>query len=121
MRTLQIYGTGSTTGNAIAQIVIPSATRIVGIVAALRCDSILDNSSVQLELSKVATSQIAVSGAQDPFFAIAHYSNFNTSGLSNGAVNGYWPLSVECRQGEIIYLHALVTTTTYYFTGILWF
>jgi len=121
MRTLQIYGTGSATANAVAQVIIPSATRIVGIVATLRCDSITDNASVQIELSKVATSEIAVNGAQDPFFTLGHYSNFVTSGLSNGGINGYWPLAVDCRQGEIIYLHTLVTNTSYFFTGILWF
>ena len=120
-RTLQIYGTGSATGNAIAQVTIPTATTLLGIMVAARFDTVTDNAYVALELSKVPTSQIAVNGAQDPFLQVDFYADFVTSGLANGSANAFYPLRVSCRQGEIIYLHALVLNSSYFFTGILWF
>lgn len=120
LRTLQIYATGSATGNAVAQVTIPSASTIKGILACLRADSITDNGNLALEMSKVATSEIGTNGALDPFFHLDFYSNFVTSGLSNGATNIFVPVHVPCRQGEIVYVHAFVSgTVTYYFHGIL--
>lgn len=119
MKTLQLYATGSATGTSVAQITIPSATTLKGIHVAAFLDSITDGGYVRLELSKVPTNQIAVNGALDPFLEIAMASNFVTSGLAHFAVNKFFPLSVSCRQGEIVYIHATVAgTATYYFTGI---
>lgn len=120
LRTLQLYATGSATGNAVAQVTIPSASTIKGVLASIVGDSITDNGHAAIELSKVATSQIATNGALDPFFELRFYSNFVTSGLSNGAQNLFVPLHVPCRQGEIVYVHAFVSgTVTYFFNAIL--
>jgi hypothetical protein len=122
IRSLQLYGTGSATANAVAQVTIPAATTIVGCMVAIRFAAKADGGNCALELSKIPTSQVAINGAQDPFLQIDHYSNFVTSGLDNGATNNWYPVRVPCRQGEIVYLHAFVAgSVTYYFTAILLF
>lgn len=121
MRTLQLYGTGSATANAVAQVTVPVAGILKGIQASLCIDSITDNSMVRVEVIKVPQTQIAVNGALDPFFQIGLAGNFVTSGLAQTGVNQLFPLDVQCRQGEILFLHAVITgTVTYYFNGILW-
>lgn len=121
LRTLQLYATGASTASAVAQVTIPSKVTLKGIQYAVSADSVADNGVVALELSKVSTSQIAVNGAQDPFFEIRIFVNLATSGLLAPGGNGFCPISVPCRQGEIIYVHALVTTSTYYANFILVF
>lgn len=122
MRTLQLYATGSATAAAVAQVVIPSGTTIKAVQIALDIDSITDNADVTLEFSKVPSSQIAVNGALDPFLEIRAKSNFVTSGLAHFGVNKTFPVSVPCRQGEIVYVHAAVTgTITYRVTAIIWY
>ena len=120
MRTLQLYATGSATGTSVAQVTIPSSSTIVGIQMSVSVDSITDNAQVRIELSKVPSNQIAVNGALDPFFESGLFSNFVTSGLSQPGLIGFYPVSIDCRQGEIIYLHATVAgTATYYANFIL--
>lgn len=121
-RTLQLYGTASATTTSLAQITIPTAGSLDGIQWSLLLDSVTDNGVVRVELSKVPTNQIAVNGALDPFFEVGAYSNFVTSGLSQGAQTGFFPLKVPVRQGEIVYLHCTVGgTATFYFNGLLWY
>lgn len=82
-------------------------------------DSITDNSAVRLELSKIPTSLIGSNGAIDPFASFALFGNLVTSGLSQIGLNQCFPLDVECRQGELVYVHALVSgTLTYFFNGV---
>lgn len=120
MRTLQLYATGSATGTSVAQVTIPSASKILGIQMMFQVDSITDNGQVRIELSKVPSNQIAVNGALDPFFETGSFSNFVTSGLAASGQTGFFPISIDCRQGEIIYLHATVSgTATYYANFIL--
>jgi hypothetical protein len=80
-------------------------------------DSITDGASVRLEFSKVPTNQIGTNGALDPFLEVAMYGNFVTSGLAQSGINKFFPLSVSCRQGEIIYVHATVAGTVTYFVN----
>lgn len=122
MRTIQLYATGSATANAVAQIVIPSATTLKLCQVALMVDSVTDNASVRIDISKVPTTQVASNGAQDSFLQTVVLGNFVTSGLSQWGLNKTFPLSVQCRQGEIIYLHATVAgTIVYYWNGIFWY
>jgi hypothetical protein len=122
MRTLQLYATGSSTGNAIAQVTIPSQTNLKAVQIALDVDSITDNADVTLEFSKVPTTQIATNGAQDPFLEVRFKNNFVTSGMTLAGVNKTFPIDVPCRQGEIIFVHAAVTgTATYRINAIFWF
>jgi len=114
MRTLKLYGTGSTTANAVAQITIPSRSRIVGIQAGIRIDQVADNSALQLELSKSSASEIGVNGAQQCIASFGAYANLVTSGLTQGGINLFVPVDVQVEQGQIIYLHALVTTSVFY-------
>jgi len=119
VKTIQLYATGAATATSVAQITIPSSTTLKGIHVSAWFDSITDNAAVRLELSKVPTNQIAVNGALDPFLELAFGGNFVTSGLAHFGINKFYPLSVACRQGEIVYIHATVAgTVTYYFNGI---
>jgi len=117
VRTIQLYATGSATATSAAQITIPTAATIKGVHLELLIDSITDGASVRLEFSKVPTNQIATNGALDPFLEVGLYGNFVTSGLAQQGVNKFFPLSVSCRQGEIIYVHATVAGTVTYFVN----
>lgn len=119
MRTLQLYGTAAATANAVAQITIPSSSTIKAVQFAIAVDQVADNSHLALELSKVPTSQISVNGAQDPFWEYRTYANTTTP--SGNSMTGFHRLNVSCRQGEIIYLHCYVVTTTFYANFIFWF
>lgn len=119
VRTMQLYGTAGATANAVAQITIPSSATIKAVQFAIAVDQVADNSHLALELSKVPTSQIAVNGAQDPFWEFRTYANTTTP--SGNSQTGMTRLLVPCRQGEIIYLHAFVVTTTFYANFIFWF
>lgn len=118
-RQIQLYATGSATATSVAQVTIPSAVHLKGAYLTLFVDAVTDNAFVRVEFSKVPTNQIAVNGAIDPFLEMGSYSNFNTSGLSENGKVLFVPLSVACRQGEIIYIHATVSgTATYYANAI---
>lgn len=114
MRTLQLYGAGSSTATSVANVTIPVSTTIKGVKVCLLIDSVTDNADVSLELSKVPTNQVGVNGAQDPFLQVGAYGNFATSGLSQTNTMQFIPLNVSCRSGEVIYLHATVTGTIAY-------
>lgn len=120
MATLKLYGTGSATANAVAQIIIPSKTRLKGIQVTMWVDSITDNAQVNCEVSKASAREIAVNGAQQCIAEVSIAGNFVTSGLAQFAVNQFFPIDVDVVQGQIVYLHALVTgTATYNFTALL--
>lgn len=122
MNTLQLYGGLAATGSAIAQVVIPSKTKIRAIQYAIAFVCKTDAVNVDLELSKIPTSQITINGAKDPFFHFSASSNFVTSGLAQPGWTAFVPLDVDCRQGEIIYLHALIVgTVTVRFNGLLYY
>lgn len=122
MRTLQLYATGTATANAAAQIIIPSSTRIKQVQIALLMNCVTDDGRITCELNKAPQSQIGTNGPLDPFLEVGLYSNFLTSGLAQSSLNHAFPVDVDCRQGEIIYLHVLVSgTVTYFFNGILWY
>lgn len=120
MRTIQLYGTGAATATSVAQVVIPSQGRIVGIQVMLMVDSITDNAQVRIEVSKVPTNQTTTNGALDPMLEVGLSGNFVTSGLAQTGVNQFFPVDVPVRQGEIVYFHATVAgTVTYFFNAIL--
>lgn len=114
MRTIQLYAAGSATATSVASITIPTSTTIKGVKVCLLIDSVTDNADVSLELTKVPTNQIGTNGAQDPFLQVGAYGNFATSGLSQTNTGTYIPLSVSCKAGELIYVHATVTGTIAY-------
>jgi hypothetical protein len=119
VRTLQLYATGAATATSVAQVTVPVATRIRGVILSFLIDSITDNAIVRIELSKVPTNQTAVNGAFDPFLEVGKFGNFVTSGLAQTGDNIFIPLDVDCRAGEVIYLHATVSgTATYYVNAI---
>jgi len=122
VRTLQLYATGAATATSVAQVVIPSAATIRAVQVSLLIDSITDGASVRVELSKVPTNQIATNGAVDAFLEVGSYGNFVTSGLAQGGQCLTVPVSVTCRQGEVVYVHVTVAgTLNYFFNAILWY
>lgn len=120
MNTLKLYGTGSATANAVASVQIPSRGRIRGVQLALMADCITDNGAVQIEVSRASAREIAVNGAQQCVIEAAVYQNFVTSGLAAIGINQFFPVSVDVVQGQLIYLHAVVTgTLTYTATAVI--
>lgn len=119
MNTLKLYGTGSATANAVAQIIIPNKTTIKGVQICLWIDSVTDNAQVNCEVSRASAREIAVNGSQQCIVEASIAGNFATSGLAQFAVNQFFPVNVPVVQGQIIYLHAVVTgTATYNFTAV---
>lgn len=117
MITRKVYATGSATGNNVAQVIVPSRSRLVMVQWAVKFDSITDNASCVLELSLAAATEVAVNQAQQCISEIAYFSDFVTSGLVNGAVNLVVPTDVILTQGQIIYLHAGLIAGTLTYTG----
>lgn len=118
MPTLKLYGTGSATANAVAQIIVPTRSLLRGAFVTMWIDSVTDNAQVNCEVSRASAREIAVNGSQQCVLEVSLAGNFLTSGLAQNAVNVFVPLSVDVVQGQIIYLHALVTgTLTYNFTA----
>lgn len=122
MRTMRLYATGSATGNAVAQITIPSRATLRMVQAAVRINSITDGAQLDLELSRASASQIATNGALDSILQISIEGNFVTSGLAQYGVNQAFPLASPFEQGSILYLHTLVAGTVVYTASfIIWF
>jgi len=120
MRTLKLYATGSATGNAVAQLTIPSAATIRAIQYSILADSITDGAFVRLEISRASSTEIAINGAQMAVAEFGTTSNFVTSGLSQPVIVGQIMVNASFAQGQIIYLHAVVAgTVVYYATFIL--
>ena len=120
MNTLKLYGTGSATANAVANVQIPSRGKIRGIQVTLWVDSSTDNAQVNCEVSRASAREIAVNGAQQCICEVSLASNFVTSGLAQTSVSQFFPVSVDVIQGQLIYLHALVTgTATFNFTAVI--
>lgn len=121
MYSRKIYATGSATANAVGQITIPSRSRIVGVIWSIKFDAITDNASAVIELSKASALEIAVNAAQQCVSECCFYANFVTSGLMNGVANFYHPCDATFDQGQILYMHSLVTGTITFTGGaILW-
>lgn len=117
---LKLYGTGSATANAVAQVVLPSKGHIIGVQVSMRGTSIVASSSVDCEVSRVSAREIQVNASQQCVCQVTLATNFVTSGLSQAGVNQFFPVSVPIVQGQIIYLHAFINgTMTYDFTGLI--
>lgn len=118
--TLKLYGTGSATANAVAQVIIPTAGKLKGVQVRLWIDSVTDNAQVDVEVSRASARELQVNGSQQCICEVGLAGNFATSGLAQFGVNQFFPLDVPVTQGQIIYLHALVTgTAVYNFTALL--
>lgn len=118
----KLYGTAAATANNVANIIVPTAGRLSAIQWAVRYNSITDGGQCDLEISLASAKEIAVNAAQQCLSAIAFESNFVTSGLSQNAVNAFFPVHAKLSQGQSIYLHCLVAGTIVFdCTAILWF
>ena len=122
MRSIQLYATGSASGNNLANVTIPTAGQIRRVNSALRVDSITDNAGLDFELSLASAAQTTVNGALNPFLAISWGGNFVTSGLAHWASNDSFPVMVPIRAGDQIYMNLLVSgTVTYIVRFIIWY
>jgi hypothetical protein len=120
MRRLKLYATSAGTGNAIANVVIPSAGRLRGIQWSVWADSITDNAGVDLEISLASATEIAVNGSQQCVSQVGVRQNFVTSGLSAISITPFHPVDIPVVQGQIIYLHSVVVgTITFNCTAII--
>lgn len=120
MRCIKLYATGAATANAVAQITIPQRARLIGVTAAIGVDQVADNSNLALELSRASATELAVNGAQQCICAWRSFGNLATNGSPGVQINGFYPVDIPLDQGQIVYLHAVVTTTTYYAELLLW-
>lgn len=121
MRTIKLYATGSASANNVANVTIPSATRIVGVAVDAYFNAVTDDSGCTLEVSQASANEIAINGSQQCIAEVRSYTNLLTSGIGVNMVNLFLPVDVAVKQGQIIYFHANVTgTITYTFTGLLW-
>ena len=122
MFTRKIYVTGTASGDAVATLIVPSSTRLMMVQWAWKYDINTDNAYVILELSVASAKEIGTNNAQQCISETAVYSNFVTSGLAQGAINLVVPVNVPFKQGQNLYLHALVSGTVGYSGGaVLWF
>ena len=120
VNTIRLYGSGSATANGVAQIIIPSKTRLRGVQCATSLDCSTDNGMAIIEVSRSSSKEIQVNGSQQAIVEVQLYNNFVTSGMSAPNFNGFLPCDVSVNQGQIIYLHAVVTgTMNYYATFII--
>lgn len=121
MRSIQIYATGAATANDVAHVTIPTAGRIKGAQVSLVIDGTADNTRSDIEVSKVPVSQINTNSAQDAFLHVSNYVNNSANGTTIGGVNVFFPLDVEVRAGEIIYMHAYCNAATGYVANVILF
>lgn len=116
-----MYATGNSVANAVASVTIPSRGTLVGIQAAIGIDQVADNSNLALELSKASATEVGVNGAQQSIAVFRSFGNLATNGTPGVQINQFIPVNVELDQGQIVYFHSAVcTTTTYYAEIILW-
>lgn len=122
MPCVKLYGTGAATANAVANVQIPSSSRIIGVQCSVLFDCVTDNGAVQLEVSRASAREIATNGAQQAICEIALQSNFATSGLAQPTCCQFFPVNVPVTQGQLLYLHAVIAgTVAYSATFILWY
>lgn len=113
MRTIQIAFTGiAATANAIAQVVIPSRSKLKQVEWAVHDENTGTDGMVMLQLSKASATEIGVNGAQQVISNLHLEKDFVTSGLCQGAVNFIHAVDVELDQGQIVYVHADVIGLT---------
>jgi hypothetical protein len=121
MYSRKLYGTASATANNVANVIIPTAGRIVGVQFAVRYNSITDGGQCDLEISLASAREIAINGSQQCVAQVAFESNFVTSGLAQTGVNLFFPVDQRVSQGQIVYLHCLVGGTIVFdATALLW-
>lgn len=121
MYSRKLYATGSSSANNVANVQIPSRSRLLGIQFAAYANSVTDDSGFTLEISQASSNEIAVNASQQCIAEVRYFSNFVTSGLAQGGINIFVPVDVTLLQGQLVYLHSNVTgTISYTCSAILW-
>jgi len=120
MRTFQIaFASIAATANAVAQLAIPSKCKVKQVVWSVNNSDETDGTAV-LELSKASATEVGVNGAQQVISNITLGQSLTTSGLSQTHVNFAHPVDVDVDQGQILYLHATISTMTVSGHVVLW-
>lgn len=121
MRVIRLYATGAASANNVANVTIPSSARLVGIQWSLNVDTVTDNGAGVFEVSQASATEIAVNGSQQAILELRYWCNLLTSGMVQGGQNGFAPLDVSLKQGQILYFHCQTASlTAYHFNGLLW-
>lgn len=121
MYSRKIYATGNSTASNVANITIPSRGRIVGVQWDMSIDTVADSTIFAAEISQASASEIAVNAAQQCVSEVRAIQNLTTSGAAFGMINFFTPVDVPVQQGQILYMHILITgTATYYGGAIIW-
>lgn len=115
-RRYKLGGNISSTGAAADSMVFQRKGKIVAVIWSVLFNSITDNASVQLSISRQAVSEIgaAASGSaltSNYLATFAMQSNFVTSGLAQPGGNLVVPCNDTVQLGDTLYLGATVTGT----------
>lgn len=108
MRTYKLYA--STSANNAASITIQRSGRIKSIRWAILVDTIVDNSSVQVELSTQPVSQRGTNDTLGSIDEIAWAANVGANGSAVGAINHQRLMDYAMVAGERLYLNTSLVT-----------
>lgn len=123
MNSLKLYGTGSASANAVANVQMPSRATIRGVQWAVTFGaSTTTGDKIRLEVSRASATEMAVNGAQQCISEVCMVVTSATAvGFAWNGQNLFVPVNVAVLQGQLIYLHAALTgTPTYFATALLW-
>jgi len=103
-RPYQFYTTANQANAVNRQIISPGV--LYAVAWSVQFNSIVDNDSLLAELSFSSTSQVNTDNAQGVISACSAWTNFLTSGLSQGGINFaqsglYFPVFA----GQLLYLN----------------
>ena len=111
-RIYKVYGGSTATTNAITYVTINSPGIIVGIYGSSHNNCSTDNGQATFELSFSSVNQVSTTDTIGSFFELRYWSNFVTSGLSDGGRNfSLDGPGISVQAGDRIYLHLVVSGT----------
>ena len=118
MEIRTIYATGAATANAVQYIEFFKPGRIGLIDVSFSLDATADNSLAALELALNATAgQFSVNDARNVVYFQRVFASLVTSGLICNDYGKVFACNIPVAQGDRLYLHATVTTATYFFNA----
>lgn len=123
MYSRKLYASVSATANNIANIVVPTSSRLIAIDWAVDVNSSADDASVIIEISAASATEIAVNDAQQCIAELRVLQTLVTSGMLFAGINKWTPIpGVPFAQGQRLYMHAIIVgTLAIRGGGVLWF
>ena len=108
---IQMYGTGDGgTDDAVANIDIPQDGTITGIDWAVESTLNADGEVTGVELSFIATNQMAVNDARGALSVVRAALGLLTSGAGVTSINKFVPMDIDVSGGERLYLHIVASS-----------